>query len=294
MGVSDDSASIGPVPVARTIAQVRSQVASWRRAGRAIALVPTMGALHEGHLSLVRAGAAVADHVVVSIFVNPTQFGPNDDFDRYPRREEEDRQRLGTVGTALLFAPPVAEMYPPGASTTVTVGGVSEGLCGDFRPGHFAGVATIVTKLLLQVLPDVALFGEKDYQQLQVIRHLTHDLDIPVRIEGVPTVREADGLAMSSRNSYLAPEERRTAAALYAALRGVATAVREGGASTATACAEASAALLRAGFSRVDYLEVRDADTLAKVETLSATSPPARVLAAAWLGRTRLIDNLPV
>ncbi|MBF0560879.1 MAG: pantoate--beta-alanine ligase [Alphaproteobacteria bacterium] len=280
------------VPVVRSVMELRTEVATWHGAGLKVALVPTMGALHEGHLTLVQRAREVAGRVVVSIFVNPTQFGPNDDFDRYPRTEDDDRRRLATVGTDLLYAPGVEAMYPPGFSTTVTVGVVGEGLCGDFRPGHFAGVATVVTKLLLQAQPDIALFGEKDYQQLQVIRRLARDLDIPVTIEGVPTVREADGLAMSSRNRYLSGEERRTAAALPATLQRIATAI-SGGADVVASCAQAKMELVKAGFDRVEYLEVRDAATLALL-TAAPITRPARVLVAAWLGRTRLIDNLHV
>ncbi|MEO5375490.1 MAG: pantoate--beta-alanine ligase [Alphaproteobacteria bacterium] len=281
------------LPVIRTVEAVRGQVAEWRRLGLKVGLVPTMGALHDGHLTLVREAGRRVDRVVVSIFVNPMQFGPNEDFERYPRREEGDRALLATAGAHLLFAPGVAEIYPPGFATTVTVSGVSEGLCGDFRPGHFAGVATVVAKLLLQVLPDVALFGEKDYQQLQVIRRMVRDLDIPVAVDGVPTVREADGLAMSSRNAYLDPAGRRQAAALYAALSAVAAAVKAGEPIDA-ATADGRARLVAAGFTSIDYLEVRDAETLAPLSTAAAATRPARVIVAAWLGSTRLIDNIPV
>ncbi len=194
--------------IVRTIPELRATLRVWRAAGQRIALVPTMGALHDAHMALMRAGRARADRVVATIFVNPTQFAAHEDLDTYPRREAQDIEKLRADGIDLLFAPEAGEVYPDGFATTVTVAGVSEGLCGEYRPGHFEGVATVVTKLLLQALPDIALFGEKDYQQLQVIRRLTLDLDIPVEIAGVPTVREADGLAMSSRNLHLSEAER--------------------------------------------------------------------------------------
>jgi pantoate--beta-alanine ligase len=197
-----------PLPIVRTVAELRAQVAGWRKAGQRVGLVPTMGALHEGHLSLVRLAREHAERVVVSVFVNPTQFSPNEDFDAYPRDEAHDAGLLAGVGCDLLFAPGVAEMYPPGFATTVTVAGVSEPLDGTARPGHFVGVATIVSKLLNQCGPDVAVFGEKDYQQLQVIRRLARDLDLPVEIVGGPTARAEDGLALSSRNAYLSAAER--------------------------------------------------------------------------------------
>lgn len=281
---------MGNLAVVRTVAELRAAVSAWRSAGERVGLVPTMGALHAAHLSLVAESRRRAERTVATIFVNPTQFGPSEDFTSYPRREARDIEALGSAEADLLFAPDVAEMYPQGFATAVTVTGVSEGLCGAHRPGHFAGVATVVTKLLLQALPDVALFGEKDYQQLQVIRRLVRDLDIPVAIVGVPTVREADGLAMSSRNAYLDPQERAIAPRLHAVLTTVAERVREGDAAE-TACAEGIADLVAAGFGPVDYLEVRDADTLSPE---LQPGRPARVLAAAWLGRTRLIDNIPV
>ena len=276
-------------PIVRTIADLRSAVAGWRKSGDSIGLVPTMGALHEGHLSLVTRAREQCTRAVVSIFVNPTQFGPHEDFQRYPRDLEGDAAKLATVGADAVFAPQVAEMYPEGAVTTVSVARLTEGLCGPFRPGHFQGVATIVTKLLLQCLPDAGFFGEKDYQQLQVIRQLASDLDIPVRIEGVPTWRETDGLAMSSRNAYLAPAERALAPTLYRVLQQVATEMKAGGTAVA-ATALGKQELMRAGFARLDYLDVVDAVTLQKIEKLER---PARIAAAAWLGKTRLIDNLP-
>ncbi|TGD97101.1 pantoate--beta-alanine ligase [Methylobacterium nonmethylotrophicum] len=280
----------GPVLRLGDVAALRAQVRAWRAAGEGVALVPTMGALHEGHLSLVRRAQARCRRVVVSIFVNPTQFGPNEDFSRYPRVLEADLALLAEVGADAAFLPEVATMYPPGFATTVTVAGLTEVLCGPLRPGHFAGVATVVTKLLLQGLPDRALFGEKDFQQLQVIRRAARDLDIPVAIEGAPTFREADGLAMSSRNRYLSAEERRVAPVMHAVLQQVAEAVRGGG-ETAPALAQGRAALEAAGFSPVQYLSVNDAESLAPLDRVEG---PARVLAAAYLGRTRLIDNVAV
>ncbi|WP_296595029.1 pantoate--beta-alanine ligase [Phenylobacterium sp.] len=279
-----------PLPTVRTVSDLRAQVAAWRRDGLRIGFVPTMGALHEGHLSLVRLAGTRADRVVASVFVNPTQFGPNEDFDAYPRDEARDAGLLAGAGCALLFAPSVGEMYPPGASTTVTVAGVSEPLDGQARPGHFAGVATVVTKLLNQCQPDVAVFGEKDFQQLAVIRRLVRDLDIPVEIVGGPTARADDGLALSSRNAYLTEAERPVAAKLNAALREVLTKVRAGEPVEAAEQA-AVAALLAAGFRQVDYVEARVPDTLERVGPGPANGP-VRVLGAAHLGRTRLIDNI--
>lgn len=279
-----------PTPVVHRIADLRAQVAAWRAEGLRVALVPTMGALHQGHLTLVRHAFTRADRVVVSVFVNPIQFGPNEDFDAYPRTLEADRAALATVGASLVFAPAAAEMYPQGFATAVTVAGVSEGLCGGSRPGHFSGVATVVTKLLLQALPDVACFGEKDYQQLQVIRRFVADLDIPVEIVGVPTVREDDGLARSSRNAYLTAEQRAVAPTLHRTLQDTAQAIRSGAAVDA-ALEAGRRALLAAGFASVDYLELRAAEGLAP---LAALDRPARLLVAARLGNTRLIDNIPV
>lgn len=277
-------------PVVRGVPELRAQVAAWRREGLTVALVPTMGALHRGHLTLVRAALAAADRVVVSVFVNPIQFGPAEDFDAYPRTEDADRAALATVGASLLYAPTAAAMYPEGFSTSVKVSGVSEGMCGSSRPVHFTGVATVVTKLLMQAGPDVALFGEKDYQQLQVIKRMVRDLDIPVEIRGVPTVREDDGLALSSRNAYLTPAERAIAPALHAALVDCAAALRAG-TPAAAAVDAAKAAIVAAGFASVEYLELRAAEGLA---LLSVLDRPARIVVAARLGKTRLIDNLAV
>lgn len=252
-----------------------------------------MGALHAGHLSLVQRSRALADRTCVTLFVNPTQFGPNEDFEVYPRDEAADADLLMSEGTDLLFAPDRTEMYPEGDSTRVAVTGVSEDLEGAFRPHFFTGVATVVTKLLLQALPDVAVFGEKDYQQLQVIKRLVRDLHIPVHIESGETVREADGLALSSRNAYLSPAERAIAPALHQTLASVAAALADGadGAAVGDQERRAAAALENAGFRSVDYIAARDAETLGP--WIDRTRP-GRVLAAAWLGRTRLIDNVPV
>jgi pantoate--beta-alanine ligase len=272
-----------------TVADMRESVAAARAAGRRIALVPTMGALHEGHLSLVRAARDAAEHVIVSIFVNPTQFAPTEDFDAYPRDNEADIRMLAELGVDGVFLPSVAEMYPPGFATGVTVGGPSQGLESLTRPHFFNGVAVVVTKLLLAALPDVALFGEKDYQQLCVVRRFVADLGIPTEILGAPTVREADGLAMSSRNRYLDADARRTAALIPQVLSAAVDRIAAGEAA-ATVLAEGIARLTRGGFS-VDYLELCDEATLAPV---GAESERARLLVAAKLGKTRLIDNMAV
>ncbi len=280
-----------PMPIVRTVAKLRAQVAAWRTQDLRVGFTPTMGALHDGHLSLVRLAGGRCDRVVASIFVNPTQFAPHEDFEAYPRDEAGDAALLEAAGCHLLYAPAVAQMYPPGTSTIVTVAGVSEPLDGAARPAHFAGVATVVAKLLIQCAPDLAVFGEKDYQQLQVIRRLVRDLDIPVEILGAPIVRAGDGLALSSRNTYLTPAERETAPALGRAL---ARAVERLHAGTPVADAEVEAvtALHAAGFARIDYLEVRGAEDLTRLGP-GPLAGPARVLAAAVLGRTRLIDNMP-
>ncbi|HET9902763.1 MAG TPA: pantoate--beta-alanine ligase [Xanthobacteraceae bacterium] len=280
------------VPVVRTVASLRRAVARFRAAGETVALVPTMGALHEGHLSLVRRGRTRADRVVVSIFVNPTQFAPSEDFDTYPRTFASDRAALRECRADLIWAPAsVAEMYPAGFATRVVPAGpAAVGLEDAFRPDFFSGVATVVTKLLLQCLPDVAIFGEKDFQQLRVVERIVADLNIPVRIVGAPTVREADGLAMSSRNVYLSEKERAAAATLYATLTGCARALREG-VPVAEALARGRASIAKAGFA-LDYLEARHALTLERIENLG--EGPIRLLVAARLGATRLIDNLAV
>jgi pantoate--beta-alanine ligase len=278
------------VQIIRELDALRRAVAALREGGGTIALVPTMGALHEGHMALVREARRLADHVIASIFVNPAQFGANEDLSTYPRREAEDAKMLEAEGCAILWAPDAATMYPGGFASTVSVSGVSDGLCGAARPGHFDGVATVVSKLFNQVRPDSALFGEKDYQQLAVIRRLTADLDLPVRIVGVPTQRDADGLALSSRNLYLSDAERQAARALPRSLVEAAQALREGAPVEQTLRA-AREKLAEAGFAGVDYFELRDASTL---EPLSLLDKPARILAAARIGHTRLIDNLAV
>jgi pantoate--beta-alanine ligase len=284
--------STSPLPIVRTVAELRARTRAWRRAGETVGFVPTMGALHEGHLSLVRLARTRAARVVASVFVNPTQFGPNEDFDAYPRDEARDAALLASVGCDLLFAPTAAEMYPPGFATSVAVSGVTEPLDGAARPGHFGGVATVVAKLLNQCGPDVAMFGEKDYQQLQVIRRMVRDLDLPVEIVGGPTARADDGLALSSRNAYLAPDERAAAPALARTLAEACTRRRAGAPVSATE-AWAVAALLAAGFRKVDYVEVRKADDLARLGP-GPVDAEARILAAAFLGKTRLIDNMAV
>lgn len=273
----------------RTVGDLRTQVAAWRKAGERVALVPTMGALHEGHLSLVALAKSKADRAVVSIFVNPSQFGPREDFKSYPRDQAGDLAKLGKAGADLVYTPDTEEMYPQGFSTQVKVGDLTEDLCGAARPNHFDGVATVVAKLLLQCAPDLAIFGEKDYQQLLVIKRLVRDLNIPVEIVGAPIVREQDGLALSSRNVYLSPSERKTAPLLYQTIAEVAADLANGrGCDDAVVAARFK--LDAAGF-RVDYVAVRDPDTL---KPLSGPVKRARVLAAAYLGKTRLIDNMPV
>jgi pantoate--beta-alanine ligase len=274
----------------RSVAELRARVRHWRAQGLAIGFVPTMGALHEGHLSLVRRAKADAARVVASVFVNPTQFGPSEDFERYPRDEARDAELLASVGCDLLFAPGMDEMYPPGAATTVTVSGVSEPLDGAARPGHFAGVATVVAKLLNQVQPDLAVFGEKDYQQLLVIRRLVRDLDLPGEIIGAPTARAPDGLALSSRNAYLDERQRRIAGQLNRVLAEAAVALGDGAEVTPVE-ARAAQALIGAGFDSIDYFEARGAEDLRRLGP-GPIHEPARILAAAWLGRTRLIDNM--
>ena len=274
----------------RDLESLRAEIASFREKGETIALVPTMGALHDGHMALIEAAKTRADRVVASIFVNPRQFGPNEDLDAYPRKELADAAMLQAAGCALLWLPPVEVMYPEGYATNVSVSGVTEMLDGAARPGHFDGVATVVSKLFNQVRPDIALFGEKDYQQLLVIRRMVTDLNMPIEVEGVTTQRDEDGLALSSRNAYLAPEEREAARALPRALGEAARSIAAGG-DVAEALAKAVAQLEKAGFGPIDYVSLRDAETLEPIEQFDR---PARLLAAARLGRTRLIDNLPV
>jgi pantoate--beta-alanine ligase len=282
--------AVGGIAVVRDVAALRAAVAEWREARLRVGLVPTMGAVHRGHLTLVAAARRECDRVVASLFVNPKQFDPAEDFAAYPRDEDADIAAFTAGGVDLVYAPPVAAMYPAGFATTVHVGGVGDELEGAHRPGHFDGVATVVGKLLLQPLPDTAYFGEKDYQQLLVVRRLVRDLDIPVRIEAVSTVREADGLALSSRNAFLSAAERAVAPLLHQVLRDAAAALVKTDSDGANVLERGRARLREAGFD-VDYLELRDAETLAPMTALVA---PARLLVAARLGRTRLIDNLPV
>ena len=276
--------------IVRDVESLRAALSELRSDGGAVALVPTMGALHAGHMALVAEARRRAAHVVASVFVNPKQFGPKEDLATYPRREAGDARMLEEEGCALLWAPDVAAMYPDGFATTVSVSGVSEGLDGGARPGHFDGVATVVLKLFHQVAPDLAVFGEKDYQQLAVVRRMVRDLDLSIEIVGVPTQRDADGLALSSRNAYLTDEERQAARALPRAL-GEAAQALQSDAEVDGVLSAAREKLERAGFDPIDYVELRDAETLAPVSTLER---PARLLAAARLGRTRLIDNLAV
>lgn len=280
---------------AHTLEVLRTAIAKLRGSGSRIGLVPTMGALHEGHLTLVRRAREECDAVVASIFVNPTQFGPGEDLDAYPRQFAQDAAMLEAEGCALLWAPEAGEMYPDGFVTNISVSGVSEGFCGAARPGHFDGVATVVNKLFNQVQPDMAFFGEKDFQQLAVIRAMARDLDLTLphvhSIIGVPTVREADGLAMSSRNRYLSAADREAAATLPRAMKAAIEAIEAGG-EAAPALTALEAALIQAGFSSVDYAALADSASLSPLERLTGTS--ARLLVAARIGGTRLIDNMAV
>jgi pantoate--beta-alanine ligase len=277
------------ISTVRTVKDLRAEIAKWREAGDTIGLVTTMGALHAGHLSLIALARNNADRVVVSIFVNPTQFGPREDFGHYPRDEAGDLAKLAEASVNLIYMPDQAEMYPAGFTTRVIVQSLTDDLCGAARPNHFEGVATVVTKLLLQCAPEFAVFGEKDYQQLLVVRRLVSDLNIPVRILAAPIMREEDGLALSSRNGYLSPQERAKAPLFYQALRAVAADLGNG-----EGCDVASSTgrfKLEAEGFRVDYIAIRDPETL---EPLSGPiRGPARVLGAVYLGKTRLIDNLP-
>ena len=279
--------------IVRTVAEMREHVRAWKAAGQRVAVVPTMGALHEGHLSLVRLAQQHAERVIATVFVNPKQFAPHEDFDAYPRGEAADAEKLALVGCDLLFAPNATEMYAPGFSTLVSVSGVSEPLEGAARPQFFGGVATVVAKLFIQSQADVAVFGEKDYQQLQVVRRMARDLDIPVEIIGAPTARAEDGLALSSRNAYLSVEERAAAVALPTAMKAAAAAVAQG-ASIDEAERSAVEALKAAGFGQVDYVEVREAGDLSRLGPGPIGDATGRILVAAWLGKTRLIDNMAV
>lgn len=278
--------------VARTIKALRARVDAWRSQGLTVGLVPTMGALHDGHLSLIRRSHGLAQRTIASIFVNPAQFAPTEDFGSYPRQEGADLELLQKAGCHLAFLPSAEEMYPDGFQTSVAVGAVAEGLCGASRPHFFGGVATVVAKLLNQARPDVAVFGEKDYQQLLVIRRMVKDLNMSVDIIGAPIMREADGLAMSSRNAYLTEEGRTVASRLNGIIAGMAGKLTAG-ASVDAVLAEGRAATERAGVDRLDYLEVRSADFLEPMGP-GAVTKPSRVFIAAIVGRTRLIDNWPV
>lgn len=282
----------GPLPIARTIADLRETVSGWRRQGFTVGFVPTMGALHEGHLTLVREAGRRVDRVAASVFVNPTQFAAHEDLGTYPRQEGKDAELLAGAGCHLMYAPTVAEMYPAGATTTISVGGPAEGLEGDFRPQMFGGVALVVAKLLNQVQADVAVFGEKDWQQLMVVRRLVRDLDLPTEIVGAPTERDGHGLALSSRNAYLSEAEMEIARRLNGVLF-QAAAQASAGRPVAAVEAEAGSALLKAGFDRLDYVAIRRAEDLAPFPD-GVVDGPGRILAAAWLGKTRLIDNMAV
>jgi len=283
------------LPTMRGIAALRAAVADWRRTGESVGLVPTMGALHEGHLALIRQSRADCDRTVASLFVNPTQFNDPKDLKAYPRDEARDALMFADAGTDLLYAPAAEEVYREGFATQVRVARLGDCLCGATRPGHMEGVATVVAKLLNQVRPDIAYFGEKDFQQLQIIRRMAADLDLDVTIAGVATVREPDGLALSSRNLLLTLEQRQTAPALHQALESAAAELaggaQGGGGPAGPAIETARKAILAAGFAAVDYLELRAEADLAELERADR---PARLFAAAWLGNVRLIDNLKV
>lgn len=281
-----------PVPVVRTVTDLRAQVSAWRSEGGRIAMVPTMGALHEGHLSLMRKGRRLSDRVVATIFVNPKQFNRAEDLQSYPSDNEQDIALLTKLGIDLLYMPDVEEIYPPDFQTIVSLPELSNCLCGAHRAGHFDGVSTVVSKLLMQGLPDVAIFGEKDFQQLQIIRRMVLDLNIPVTIEGGATVREADGLALSSRNRLLSHDERLRAASLHKVLSSAVIAI-EAGESIVKTLKMARHDLVEAGFTSTDYLEVREEHNLTLFEG-GQSDAPLRIFAAVWLGSTRIIDNLPV
>jgi pantoate--beta-alanine ligase len=276
--------------ILREKSQLRRLVKKWKSSGETVAVVPTMGALHEGHLSLVRAAVERCDRVIVTIFVNPKQFNNPDDLENYPRTEEADALKLAPLGGDLVYVPDPDQIYPPGFATNVRVAGLTDSLCGSHRPGHFDGVATVVAKLFLQTQADVAFFGEKDFQQLQVVRRMARDLDIPIKITGCPTVREPDGLAMSSRNLHLSPAAREVAAELHRAMSGIVAGL-VAGKSFAPLQQQAVSTLEAAGFDTVEYLELRARDDLALLETAHR---PARLFGAAMLENVRLIDNLDV
>lgn len=271
--------------------QLQNMLHEWQVTRQTVALVPTMGAIHAGHLQLVAEAKKNASKIVVSIFVNPTQFGPNEDFANYPRTLERDIQLLAQAGVDLVWSPSAIEMYPEGFATSIHVAGLSEALCGAFRPGHFDGVATVVAKLFMQIRPDIALFGEKDYQQLMLIKRLVKDLNMNIEVLGVPTLRERDGLALSSRNQYLDADERKIAPKLYAILQQTSNHIRSG-ADVKDMLGLAEKEIIAAGFTKIDYIELREEESLMPVVNFSKET--ARLLSAVWLGKTRLIDNLRV
>lgn len=277
-------------PIERTLAGLRVQTNAWHRAGETIGVVPTMGALHQGHLSLARAAREKCDRVIVTIFVNPRQFNDPDDLKNYPRTEDDDARKLESIGVDLIYVPDPNQVYPDGFATNVSVAGLTDMLCGAARPGHFDGVATVVSKLFIQTAADFAFFGEKDYQQLQIVRRMAADLDLPVEVVGCPTIREEDGLAMSSRNLLLSDRSRVYAPALAEVMQDLRAQLLDGAAMSAIEN-DAKARLLAAGFNEVDYLELRDGGDLA---LLDETKPGARLFAAAWLAGVRLIDNIAV
>ena len=274
--------------IIRRVTELRETVRAWKAGGNIVGVVPTMGALHDGHLSLARAAKTDCERVIVTIFVNPKQFNTADDLLKYPRTEDADAAMLATIGVDVIFAPDPNEVYPPGFATVVSVAGVAEPLEGVARPGHFDGVATVVAKLFGMTMADRAYFGQKDWQQLQVVKRLVRDLNIPVWIVGCETIREADGLAMSSRNARLSPAARAVAPTLYAAMTRAALAIQAGDAGAMERCATE---ILAAGFERIDYIDLRDASGLAPPDHADR---PRRLLAAAWLDGVRLIDNIPV
>jgi pantoate--beta-alanine ligase len=276
--------------IIRTLVELRSKVGGWKAAGESVAVVPTMGALHQGHLSLVRAAKEACDRVIVTIFINPKQFNNPEDYKNYPRTEEEDARKLIALKADVVYVPDGDQMYPNGFATTVSVEGITQGLCGAHRAGHFDGVATIVTKLFTQTQADKAFFGEKDYQQLQVVTRLALDLDLPIEVIGCPTIREEDGLAMSSRNLLLSDRARTWAPELHRAMEEMAEGLLAGG-DLETLRAAAVSRVERAGFTQVEYLDLRSADRL---ELMTTPDRPARLLAAAWLAGVRLIDNIAV
>ncbi len=277
-------------PIVRTLAELREFTTTWHKAGDVIGAVPTMGALHQGHLSLVRAAKEQCDRVIVTIFVNPKQFDNPDDLNNYPRTEHEDAKKLASLKVDVIYVPDPDQIYPEGFATTVSVSGLTDMLCGAARPGHFDGVATVVSKLFLQTQADKAFFGEKDYQQLQIVTRLAADLNIPIEVVGCPTIREEDGLAMSSRNLLLSDRSRVYAPLLAEVMDDIAEALNKGE-TMSDIVPDASARLLAAGFNDVDYLELRDGSDLS---LLNSMKPDARLFAAAWLAGVRLIDNIAV